>query len=120
MKKTIAVDWDGVFVEYNGYDGPGRYGAPVPSMVARVRMWLEEGHEVIIHTSRVSTEHDIVKCIDEVEAITKVLKSLQLPRLTITANKYARVSEFWDDRAVRVIRNTGNIGHEDLGIIRRT
>ncbi len=119
--KTIAVDWDGVLVEYNGYGGPGVYGPPIQSMVERVREWLKEGHEVLIHTSRVSVEHEIDVAVEEMDAITKVLKQeMNLPALPITANKYTRVSEFWDDRAVRVMRNTGNIGHEDLGIIRRS
>jgi hypothetical protein len=119
--KTIAVDWDGVLVEYAGYKGPCIYGAPVPLMVQRVKKWIDAGHEVIIHTSRVSIEHDVEVVLRESDAITKTLKQvMNLPSLTITANKFTRISEFWDDRAVRIMRNTGAIGHEDLGIIRRT
>ena len=48
--KTIAVDWDGVLVEYNGYGGPGKYGPPIPAMVERVKKWVREGHDVTVIT----------------------------------------------------------------------
>jgi len=118
--RTIAVDWDGTLVEYHGYKGPGVYGAPVPSMVTRVHQWLRDGCEVLIFTSRVSVEWEPSKVMTECQTIDTALHDMGLPPLQITANKYSRISEFWDDRGVRVIRNTGNIGHEDLGIIRGT
>lgn len=118
-RMTYAVDWDGTLVEYNGYKGPGEYGPPVPSMLARIKGWLAGGHEVIIYTSRVSVEHNPERVILECKAIDHALASMGLPLLQITANKYMRIDEFWDDRAIRVMRNTGTIGHEDLGTIRR-
>ena len=117
MRRTIAVDWDGTLVEYHRFEGACVYGAPVPSMVQRVRQWIDEGHEVLIFTSRVSVEHDPERVLKECETIDIALKDMGLPLLQITANKYMRISEFWDDRSVRVMRNTGTIGHEDLGLI---
>ena len=114
----MAVDWDGTLVEYNGYKGVGVYGAPVPKMVNRIKRWLSKGTEVIIFTSRVSVEHDMDRAMDELEAIQATLHSMGLPILEVTANKLTRINQFWDDRAVRVMRNTGIIGHEDLGTIR--
>ena len=107
VKKTLAVDWDGTFVHYEKYNGPGNFGAVIPGMLARVKKWISEGHEVIVFTSRVSLEwrEDVVMA--EVDAIQKELKRLGLPRLQITANKYSRITEFWDDRGVRVERNAG-------------
>ena len=118
IKRTIAVDWDGTLVEYNGYKGVGVFGPPIPSMVTRVHNWLREGHEVLIYTSRVSVEHDPQHVMINCKMIDECLRHMGLPLLQITANKYTRISEFWDDRAVRVMRNTGTIGQEDLGIIR--
>ena len=116
-RKTYAVDWDGTLVEYHSFKGAGVYGAPVPSMVHRVHTWLREGHEVIIYTSRVSEERDPERVMQEAETIRFALHDMGLPFLQITANKYTRITEFWDDRGVRVMRNTGKIGHEDMGTI---
>lgn len=112
MKKVIAVDWDGTLVEYKSYDGPGNFGAPVPSMVERVKQWLADGHEVIIHTARVSLEWNEGTALLEAAYIRKHLANMGLPHtLIITANKFSRVTEFWDDRAVRIARNKGEIAN---------
>lgn len=110
--KTIAVDWDGTLVEYNGYKGAGVFGPPIPAMVSRIKVWLAEGREVLIFTSRVSVEHDPNRMLVECKAIDAALRRMGLPLLQITANKYIRISEFWDDRAVNVLKNTGRLGNE--------
>ena len=106
-KKTIAVDWDGTLVMYHGFRGAGEYGAPIPLMVARIREWLKEGHEVLIYTSRASVEHGPDHVMIECDAIDKALTDMGLPLMQITANKYMRITEFWDDRGVGVEKNTG-------------
>ena len=116
-KKTFAVDWDGTLVTYDGYKGPVMYGAPIPRMVARVKGWLQDGHEVVIFTARVSIEHDIDKIKQEKETIYVALHDMGLPPLLITANKFARFTEIWDDRAVGVERNTGIVRNEDMGTL---
>jgi len=117
-RKTYAVDWDGTLVEYQGYIGPGVFGPPVPAMVERVKSWLMTGHEVIIYTARVSEEWNLQEVWNEKSAIRDALYDMGLPStLQITANKFSRVTEFWDDRAVGVERNTGNVRHEDLGTL---
>lgn len=117
--KTYAVDWDGTLVEYHKYRGPFVYGSPILKMVDRVKYWLAEGHEVIIWTSRVSADHDIDQIKKEATTIQFALRDMGLPPLLVTANKWIRITEFWDDRAVRVERNTGNIC-EDLGTVQRS
>lgn len=110
MRKTIAVDWDGVMVEYHGYEGPAVFGPSIQPMVDNVKSWLAEGHEVIVHTSRVSLEHNIDSVMKSSGAIRKRLQEMGLPAtLKITANKYTRISEFWDDRAVEMEKNTGRV-----------
>lgn len=115
-RKTIAVDWDGTLVEYHGWSGVGEYGAPIPLMVMRIQNWLKQGHEVLIFTARVSPEHDPQNIEKELAAISTYLLQMNLPILEVTANKYIRISEFWDDRGVGVERNTG-ICREDLGTL---
>jgi len=99
-------------VEYHQWGGPGEYGPAIPAMVERVRKWIDKGHEVIIHTSRVSVEHKFENVEIEIDSIYRVLDSVGLPRLKITANKFIRITEFWDDRAVRVERNKGRIDND--------
>ncbi len=116
---TYAVDWDGTLVEYSGYKGPMVYGAPIPSMVERIVKWIAEGHEVLIFTARVSVEHGSDITMQEAQTIAFALRDMGLPPLEITANKYSRITEFWDDRAIRVERNTGK-RCEDLGTVQRS
>jgi hypothetical protein len=118
-RKTIAVDWDGTLVMYHGWKGAGVYGAPIPKMVARVRKWIAQGHEVIIFTSRASVEHNPADVIENLQTIDVALRGMKLPQLEVTANKYTRITEFWDDRGVRVERNTGKYC-EDLGSVQRS
>ena len=118
-RKTIAVDWDGTLVEYHGFGGACQYGAPILTMVSRVRKWIREGHEVLIFTSRVSNEHPYDRIREECQTIDIALHDMGLPLLQITANKYIRITEFWDDRGVGVERNTG-IRCEDLGTVQRS
>lgn len=117
IRKTYAVDWDGTMVEYHGFKGAMIYGAPIPRMVARVKKWIDEGHEILIFTARVSVEHGLQTVKQESDTIQFALREMGLPPLQITANKYARISEFWDDRAMGLERNTGNVRDEDLGIV---
>ncbi len=119
-RKTYAVDWDGTLVHYDGWLGPGVYGKPILNMVTRIHSWLREGHEVLIFTSRVSVEHSPEHVMIESRKIDIALQKMGLPLLQITANKYIRISEFWDDRAVGLERNTGRVRDEDLGTVQRS
>lgn len=103
----IAVDFDGTLAEYHGFKGVGVYGPPVPAMMERVRKWIADGHTVVIFTSRVSNHGFDRKANDEFDNIRKWLFDNGLPPLVITANKWHTFDEIWDDRAVRVERNTG-------------
>ena len=45
-RRTIAVDFDGVIADYDGYKGPGVLGAPRPDVrealaLLRVEGWIE-------------------------------------------------------------------------------
>lgn len=114
--RFIAVDWDGTLVHYDKYQGPGVYGRPVYSMVARIQKWLADGHEVVIFTSRVNVEHDMDVAMREHHMIAQSLLAMGLPALPITANKSHRFTEFWDDRAVPVKKNTGKVDVERKSI----
>lgn len=55
MKKTVAVDLDGVLARYDGWRGIDHIGEPIPGARAFVRV-LREQFEVVIFTTRCNTK----------------------------------------------------------------
>jgi hypothetical protein len=98
----IGVDFDGTLAKHTSYKGSTKLGDPIPKMVARVRRWVGHGKKVKIFTARADDEKSV-------NAIKKWLKTNELPDLEITNLKDQHMIEFWDDRAVSVKRNTGEI-----------
>jgi len=101
----VAVDFDGTLAEYNGWQGSTHIGKPIPIMLQRVKAWCAEGRSVVIFTARLSgtkIEADNAKAL-----IQKWLVDNGLPKLDVTNIKRKSFVEFWDDRAIRVERNTG-------------
>ena len=101
-QRIIAVDLDGTLAEYDGWQGEEHVGEPIAPMVARVREWLSEGHDVRIFTARAFT----ASAVPPIEAwclrhLGKVLR--------VTNVKEHDVNEIWDDRAIQVERNTGRV-----------
>ena len=101
----IGVDLDGTLAQH-GEDWDGiSIGEPVPKMVQRVKAWLLEGKKVKIVTARVYAP------LEEAYAQTIAIESwcckhLGL-RLPVTCSKDYRMIELWDDRAIQVVKNTG-------------
>ena len=56
-RRTIAVDFDGVIAEYDGYKGPGVLGDPRQDVREALRELRSEGWKIIIHTTPVSYTH---------------------------------------------------------------
>lgn len=75
-------------------------GEPVALMVERVRHWLEHGYRVKILTGRAARAENI-------PAIQAWLRHHGLPELEITHRKDLHMVEFWDDKAIQVVGNTG-------------
>lgn len=105
MSGWIGVDLDGTLAHYDGWKGGSHIGAPIPAMLSRVRAWLAEGRTVKIFTARVAVpEPDRSKVI---RVVHEWCEANGLPRLDITNVKDIAMVELWDDRAIRVISNTG-------------
>jgi hypothetical protein len=109
--KTIAVDFDGTLADDSRVKYPD-LGPPIPTMVERVRGWIQDGHTVKIFTARLAQkDRDAEK--QQVKALTEWLDLINLTQkdgrpLVLTATKLPEFDEFWDDKAVGVIRNTGS------------
>lgn len=107
----IGVDLDGTLAKYDGYCGPLHIGDPVPEMVARVQQWLADGIKVKVFTARVYADPSDSERMTEVlqarKAIVDWCKRHIGVELEVTCTKDYGMWQLWDDRAVRVVANTG-------------
>lgn len=125
MKGWIGVDFDGTLAAQGA--PVTAIGAPIPAMLARVREWLANGLDVRIFTARVgecgqrSDENGLVDdaaFAREQRALIDAWCSAHFGRvLPITATKDFQMVALWDDLAVQVIPNTGEIATD---LARRT
>jgi hypothetical protein len=117
MNGYIHVDLDGTLATING---PGKnyemtsvgqvwIGNPVPLMLERVKKMLAEGKDVRIFTARVSPKSGN----EWVEACRRAINSWCLEHigkaLPITCEKDYGMLELWDDRAIGVVCDTGEL-----------
>lgn len=106
---TLAVDFDGVIAEYDGWEGRSSLGAPRPDVVAALVELKSEGWKIIVHTSRSASD------------IRSYLEATGIPFDEINRNSdYACfaskpvASVYWDDRALTYSGNA----QRDLPMIR--
>lgn len=99
MGKWIGVDLDGTLAEYTSSKNKS-IGDPIEPMMQRVKQWIDDGKEVRIFTARASDE-------DQIKAVAKWLSNQGIGDLAITNVKDFDMIELWDDKAIRVKRNTG-------------
>ena len=110
----IGVDLDGTLAVDVGslpWDDRGKpkIGRPVIGMLNRVKRWVACGRTVKIFTARASSPV-------QVAAIRRWLAQWGLPDLEVTNVKDFNMVELWDDRCIRVDKNSGNPA---LAVIRR-
>ncbi|HUL15494.1 MAG TPA: hypothetical protein VLV88_05830 [Terriglobales bacterium] len=110
LPKTIAVDFDGVIAEYDGWKGTGILGLPRRDVVEALRALQTEGWKIIIHTTRGKAE------------ISGYLSQHQIPHHEVNRNSDYRTlgvkpvaDVYWDDRAFRYSGDA----RQDLVEIRR-
>lgn len=110
MSGWIGVDLDGTLAQYDKFVSPTHIGPPVRRMLERVQKWLKEGHEVRILTARVSHDNSakrILEAMDAQYAIRDWCVQHIGRELPITCVKDYGMWQLWDDRAVGVVKNTG-------------
>lgn len=94
-RRTIAVDFDGVIADYDGYKGPGVLGAPRDDVREALNLLRSEGWKIVIHTTRGKDEVEdylLRNAIahDEINSNS----DYRTPGVKPVADVY------WDDRAV--------------------
>lgn len=104
-KSWIGVDLDGTLAEYHGWEGALVIGPPIPKMVEFVKDLVSKGKTVKIFTARIDEPKrwDIEATIDAwcQEHFGRVFE------ITNVKDKYCET--IYDDRAVQVRRNTGEL-----------
>jgi hypothetical protein len=98
--KWIGVDLDGTLAVHEGWMSGGIGPANKP-MLARVKEWIDAGREVRIFTARACDPAQI-------QAVKAWLHENGLGDLAVTNIKDFDMAELWDDKAIRVKRNTGH------------
>lgn len=104
MAGWIGVDLDGTLAEYDGWQGIGHIGAPIPAMVERVQRWIKEGRTVKVMTARVSRANEARSAQLYIQMWTAEHIGAVLE---VTCKKDFGMDELWDDRAVAVEPNSG-------------
>lgn len=103
-KRIIAVDLDGTLAQYDGWKGIGHIGDVIPGVANAMERAQAEGAEVHLFTARVSDPKDAA---ESHQVISKWAEANHFNFASITAVKHKFFSEFWDDRAIQVIKNEG-------------
>jgi len=104
VEPWVGVDLDATLAFYEGWI-PNHIGAPIPAMVDRVKEWLKQGKKVKIMTARMAHDEDG----QEAKRIGDWTELHCGQRLEATCSKDYGMIEQWDDRAVRVMANTGMV-----------
>ena len=97
-----GVDLDGTLAVWNETSTLDRIGGPIPAMVDLVRRMVDNGIRVKIFTARACDPAQMPK-------IRAWMSQNGLPDLEITNVKDYYMERLYDDRAIRVERNTGRI-----------
>ena len=109
-RRTIAVDFDGVVANYDGWKGPSVLGPPRPDVLEALQALRAEGWKIVIHTTRGEDE------------IAAYLAEHGIPHDEINRNSDYQTrgvkpvaDVYWDDRSFRYSGDA----RKDLELIRR-
>jgi hypothetical protein len=115
-----GVDLDGTLAHYDGWKGIAHIGAPISAMRERVLLWLSQGKRVKIFTARVdggnvalSMGNKDGEAHRDVAAVRRHIEDWCVKhlgqKLEITCKKDYAMECLYDDRAVQVVPNTGEV-----------
>ena len=98
------MDLDGTLAYYTGEHHNDHIGPPIPAMMERLQNLLNQGVTVKIFTARATIPQQI-------PLVKEWLRQHGLPDLEVTNAKTFDCIEFYDDRAIEVISNTGRLAN---------
>lgn len=104
-KRKVFVDLDGTLAvqKTNGYER--EIGEPISPMIEIIKEEIKNGAEVKIFTARASDWTDELEKLDIERFCVKHFGRV----LPITALKEHYIDVYYDDRAIRVEKNTGKL-----------
>lgn len=106
-----GIDLDGTLAFYDKWEGNEHIGEPVPEMVKKVKALLDQGKNAKIMTARVSPENgDVTKIRELIQQWCKEHLGKILP---VTHEKDHKMIVLYDDRVIRVEKNTGRLLNND-------
>ena len=101
----IGVDLDGTLARHDTTTQFPKIGEPIPKMLERVKQMLNEGYRVKIMTARVAYDHQGF----QEQLIKEWCEHYIGVELEVTCQKDYQMIQLWDDRAIRIEKNTGEI-----------
>ena len=113
----VGIDLDGTLALYTGWKGIDKIGEPILPMLELVKGLLAQGIHIKILTARVSSKVPEDQRIKAREAITAWTLEHLGKKLPITAEKDFAMIECYDDRAITVEYNTGQIMTKNRDLI---
>lgn len=126
IKGWVGFDLDGTLAVYDGFKGPEVIGEPIPEMIEQVKRFLARGVQVKIFTARVwsppigSTSRDRERQTEALLAKASIIKWCQEHigvALEVTCVKDYGMLALFDDRAIQVRMNTGEILGDVLAVL---
>lgn len=105
----IGVDLDGTLAKFYGWDGIEKIGEPILVMLERVKEWLSFGFDVRIFTARAANP----EAIPYIKQWCREHIGQELP---ITNVKDMYMAQLWDNIAVTIESNTGEIIKSEVEI----
>ena len=102
-----GVDLDSTLAHYEEWVAPDVIGEPIPLMAERVKHWLAVGDVVDVFTARVHPSHGETDVALARGAVQEWFWKHFGASVTVTCMKHPEWADYWDDRAVQVIKNTG-------------
>lgn len=103
-----GFDLDGTLAQYESGDGVEGIGTPIPAMVELAQRLLAKGKEVRIMTARVGGA-DAAHNEHQRDMIAAWTEKVLGKRLDVTNEKDPGMIVLYDDRAVQVVSNTGEL-----------
>jgi len=114
----IACDLDKTLATYPPKHGQV-IGDPIPNVVQRMKKYLREGKTVKIFTARVGPPRTQTEISTFTYALDTWCNKVFGQTLPVTCTKDHFVEEIWDDRAVQVVPNTGEILEDTVEMLKR-
>lgn len=94
-RRSIAVDFDGVIADYDGWRGREIIGPPRDDVLSALHTLRAEGWKIIVHTTR--CQHDVLSYLRRSNIpFDEINRNSDKP--TLGAKPHANV--YWDDRAL--------------------